>query len=89
MDRYATTLAVVNSDDVDVAASDLPTELKGLEKQFVAGEVDVVRVVQPRNSLSSTAAFISTCLTHSARLPRRSSERQESRSRVSCVTISK
>ncbi|MCX7396767.1 MAG: TolC family protein [Planctomycetales bacterium] len=51
MDRYATALAVVKSDDVDVAASDLPTELKGLEKEFAAGEVDVVRVVQARTSL--------------------------------------
>lgn len=51
MDRYATALAVVKSDDVDVAASDLPTELKGLEREFAAGEVDVVRVVQARTSL--------------------------------------
>ncbi len=51
MDRYATALAVVKSDDVDAAASDLPTELKGLEKEFAAGEVDVVRVVQARTSL--------------------------------------
>ena len=51
MDRYATALAVVKSDDVDVAASDLPTELRGLEKEFAAGEVDVVRVVQARTSL--------------------------------------
>jgi len=51
MDRYATALAVVKSSDPEVASSDLPTELKGLEKQFVAGEVDIVRVVQARNSL--------------------------------------
>ncbi|MBL8819753.1 MAG: TolC family protein [Planctomyces sp.] len=51
MDRYATALMVVESDDLEEASTDLPTELKGLEKQFVAGEVDVVRVVQARNSL--------------------------------------
>ncbi len=51
MDRYATALAVVKSDDVDVVASDLPTELKGLEKEFAAGEVDIVRVIQARTSL--------------------------------------
>ncbi len=51
MDRYATALAVVRSDTLEEASSDLPTELKGLEKEFAAGEVDVVRVVQARTSL--------------------------------------
>jgi cobalt-zinc-cadmium efflux system outer membrane protein len=51
MDRYASALAVVKSDDQEAASSDLPTELKGLEREFAAGEVDVVRVVQARTSL--------------------------------------
>jgi cobalt-zinc-cadmium efflux system outer membrane protein len=51
MDRYARALMIVKSDDVEGAPTDLPTELKGLERQFVAGEVDIVRVVQARNSL--------------------------------------
>ena len=51
IDRYAMALSVVKSDTFEEASSDLPTELKGLEKQFMAGEVDVVRVVQARNSL--------------------------------------
>jgi cobalt-zinc-cadmium efflux system outer membrane protein len=51
IDRYAMALSVVKSDTLEEASSDLPTELKGLEKQFMAGEVDVVRVVQARNSL--------------------------------------
>ncbi len=51
MDRYADTLVAIQSNTPDQPSSDLPTELKGLEKQFVAGEVDIVRVVQARNSL--------------------------------------
>ena len=51
MDRYADALAAVESETSDEESSDLPSELKGLEKQFLAGEVDVVRVVQARNSL--------------------------------------
>ena len=51
MDRYADSLAAVETETSDQQSSDLPTELKGLEKQFLAGEVDVVRVVQARNSL--------------------------------------
>ena len=44
-------LANEESDSSQAPSSDLPTELAGLEKQFVAGEVDIVRVVQARNSL--------------------------------------
>ena len=51
IDRYATALAVVQSETSKDTSSDLPSELSGLEKQFLAGEVDVVRVVQARNSL--------------------------------------
>ena len=51
IDRYATALAVVQSETSNDTSSDLPSELSGLEKQFIAGEVDVVRVVQARNSL--------------------------------------
>ena len=51
MDRYADTLVAIQSNASDQPSSDLPTELKGLEKEFLAGEVDIVRVVQARNSL--------------------------------------
>lgn len=51
MDRYADSLAAVHSETSDEESCDLATELDGLEKQFLAGEVDVVRVVQARNSL--------------------------------------
>ncbi|MEI6538251.1 MAG: TolC family protein [Planctomycetota bacterium] len=37
--------------DTTLTVSDLPAELEGLETQFEAGEVDVVRVVQARTSL--------------------------------------
>lgn len=51
MDRYTIALAAIQSDMEEVPSSDLPTELKGLEKEFAAGEVDIVRVVQARTSL--------------------------------------
>jgi len=51
MDRYADTLVIIQSNTSDQPYSDLPAELKGLEKEFLAGEVDIVRVVQARNSL--------------------------------------
>ena len=51
IDRYVDALANEESDNSQLPSSDLPTELAGLEKQFVAGEVDIVRVVQARNSL--------------------------------------
>ena len=51
MDRYADTLVAIQLNTSDQLSSDLPTALKGLEKQFLAGEVDIVRVVQARNSL--------------------------------------
>ncbi len=49
-DRYATALAAATS-DMNSSQPDLPGELKGLETQFQAGEVDVIRVVQARTSL--------------------------------------
>ena len=51
MDRYTTALAIVQSERSNEGLSDLPTELAGLEREFLAGEVDIVRVVQARNSL--------------------------------------
>lgn len=51
MERYATALAATWSTMEETPGSDLPSELKGLEKEFAAGEVDVVRVVQARTSL--------------------------------------
>lgn len=51
IDRYVDALANEQLNKSQAPSSDLPTELAGLEKQFVAGEVDIVRVVQARNSL--------------------------------------
>lgn len=50
LDRYETALIASSADTISTS-SDLPTELEGLETQFQAGEVDVVRVVQARTSL--------------------------------------
>ncbi len=47
--RYETALAAAA--DSTLTVNDLPTELVGLEKEFEAGEVDIVRVVQARTSL--------------------------------------
>jgi len=48
--RYETALTAAATESPSTAA-DLPVELAGLENQFQAGEVDVVRVVQARTSL--------------------------------------
>ncbi len=50
LDRYETAL-IAAATDTTSASNDLPAELEGLETQFQAGEVDVVRVVQARTSL--------------------------------------
>ena len=50
LDRYETALAAAATDTTSMS-TDLPAELEGLETQFRAGEVDVVRVVQARTSL--------------------------------------
>ncbi len=50
LDRYETALLAAASDTTSTS-TDLPAELEGLETQFQAGEVDVVRVVQARTSL--------------------------------------
>ncbi len=50
MARYETALTAAVT-DTPSTATDLPAELEGLETQFQAGEVDVVRVVQARTSL--------------------------------------
>lgn len=49
-ERYETALAAVRESD-EQGADDFPQELQNLERQFLAGEVDVVRVVQARTSL--------------------------------------
>jgi cobalt-zinc-cadmium efflux system outer membrane protein len=49
-ERYEFALGALE-EDADYGESDLPTELRSLEEQFVAGEVDVVRVVQARTSI--------------------------------------
>lgn len=48
--RYEVALAALAEDAAD-EATDLPGELQSLERQFLAGEVDVVRVVQARLSI--------------------------------------
>ena len=48
--RYETALTAAVT-DTPSTATNLPSELEGLETQFQAGEVDVVRVVQARTSL--------------------------------------
>ena len=48
--RYEVALSAAAADSVSTS-TDLPAELEGLETQFQAGEVDVVRVVQARTSL--------------------------------------
>lgn len=50
LDRYETAL-IAAATDATSASTNLPAELEGLETQFQAGEVDVVRVVQARTSL--------------------------------------
>jgi cobalt-zinc-cadmium efflux system outer membrane protein len=49
-ERYKLAHEAVTEDSADVA-NDLPKTLQGLEQQFNAGEVDVVRVVQARTSI--------------------------------------
>jgi cobalt-zinc-cadmium efflux system outer membrane protein len=49
-ERYQLAQAAL-AEDASFGASDLPTELESLEQQFLAGEVDVVRVVQARTSI--------------------------------------
>jgi len=48
-DRYERARRLM--DDPQFGTEDLPVELQRLEEQFRAGEVDVVRVIQARNSL--------------------------------------
>jgi cobalt-zinc-cadmium efflux system outer membrane protein len=48
--RYELALAAL-AEDSPGGATDLPGELQSLEQQFLAGEVDVVRVVQARASI--------------------------------------
>jgi cobalt-zinc-cadmium efflux system outer membrane protein len=48
--RYEVALTAAFTDNTSSTA-DLPAELEGLEAEFQAGEVDVVRVVQARTSL--------------------------------------
>ena len=48
-ERYELALEALAEDATDV--TDVPKELEGLEQQFLAGEVDVVRVVQARASI--------------------------------------
>lgn len=50
LDRYETAL-IAAATEATSASTNLPAELEGLETQFEAGEVDVVRVVQARTSL--------------------------------------
>ena len=49
-DRYELAHSAL-ADEASYRATDLPKELKSLEQQFLAGEVDVVRVVQARASI--------------------------------------
>jgi cobalt-zinc-cadmium efflux system outer membrane protein len=49
-DRYKLASEAV-AEDADFRQSDLPNELQQLETQFVAGEVDIVRVMQARTSI--------------------------------------
>ncbi len=49
-DRYEQALSAIAAAEKETV-EDFPSELAGLEAQFLAGEVDVVRVVQARTSL--------------------------------------
>ena len=49
LDRYDRALLIA-SDSETAVGEELPTELKKLEEQFKAGEVDVVRVATSRTS---------------------------------------
>ncbi len=49
-ERYELAVAAL-ADDATYGVTDLPKELESLEQQFLAGEVDVVRVVQARTSI--------------------------------------
>ncbi|HRA86554.1 MAG TPA: TolC family protein [Planctomycetaceae bacterium] len=49
-DRYETAVSAVNASP-DVRVSELPEALEGLERQFLEGEVDIIRVIQARTSL--------------------------------------
>lgn len=50
VDRYQRALGLLSESDA-IATSELPEALRRLEEQFKAGEVDVLRVFQARNSL--------------------------------------
>lgn len=50
-ERYVQALAIVNEESPNTVL-DLPAELEGLENQFLAGEVDIVRITQARTSLT-------------------------------------
>lgn len=49
-DRYKLAAEAI-AEDTESHHSDLPNELQSLEQQFLAGEVDVVRVMQARTSI--------------------------------------
>lgn len=51
IDRYNRAFRLLTTFGDDSAAGELPVELQKLEEQFVAGEVDILRVFQSRNSL--------------------------------------
>jgi outer membrane protein TolC len=54
-DRYKVALHSLESQPIDVGAA-LPPELQALERQFRAGEVDVVRAIQARTSILQSRA---------------------------------
>lgn len=49
-ERYKLAVAAI-SEDVESRGEDVPRELQQLEQQFVAGEVDILRVIQARTSI--------------------------------------
>lgn len=51
IDRYNRAFRLLTTFSDDSASGQLPVELQKLEEQFVAGEVDILRVFQSRNSL--------------------------------------
>ncbi|MFO1003354.1 MAG: hypothetical protein U0936_23720 [Planctomycetaceae bacterium] len=69
-------------------ASDLPSRLKGTEREFAAGEVDVVRVVELAPTSSSTAALALISSMNSRDPPQHWWEQLEFRLRALCDSIS-
>lgn len=49
-ERYKLAVEAI-SEDVESSGEDLPRELQQLEQQFIAGEVDILRVIQARTSI--------------------------------------